>query len=104
MARLSGSNRKYQQARKTVEHLYDAEVMIDAAFLDAIQTMITLCNDPKCAVATRMAASKFIIETHGKFAKAHGKDPIPKDFIDRSSIVRDEEVVEESIIQMEFIG
>jgi len=85
MARLTGSNKYYMQAIKTAMHLYDVEVKIDGALLGAIDTLINLSSDSSVAAATRMAAAKFIIETHSKIAKNHGKNIKPDDFTELST-------------------
>lgn len=109
MARKFGSNKYWQQAKKTVEHLYDVEVKIDSALLGAIDTIIEISNDPQISAATRLAATKLIIETHQKIAKGHGKQPMPKDFTTLSTTYKDtgepEEVVEDDkVIEMKFKG
>jgi hypothetical protein len=102
MARVAATTKEYIQAKKTVGHVFDAEKLIDDSYLDALQIMIDIMNDKEAPATVRISISKFIQESHGKFAKNHGKNPQPKDFI--TDIVVDVVAEDDNVISMKFKG
>jgi len=102
MSRTRGTSKEYIQAKKTMGHVFDAEKMIDDSYLDALQIMIDVMNDPDTPVTIKVSASKFIIEAHGKIAKLHGRNPVPQDYIVGEEV--EVEAGEDNVISMKFMG
>ncbi len=49
-----------------------------------------------------LASAKFIVENHSKYAKKHGANPVPSDFIvDKQATVEDGE---DNVISLKFKG
>ena len=105
MARLAGSNRKYIQAKKTVDALLVVEEFCETNLESALQVLKDLMMNPEAAAATRSSVATFIVKQHSDFAKAHGKNPKPVDFIEdsKSSITRDDSEAD-NILQLKFKG
>lgn len=102
MSKPVGSGRAFQQAKRTVAKLLAVETMVEENVLDAVNKMATILQDSKAPVAIQLSAAKFFIEAHAKFAKRHGLNPQPKDFV-----INNEKSVEEdvdNVINLRFKG
>lgn len=103
MARLAGSGKEYQLAKRTIENIFKGMDLINDNYPAAIQKMIDIMNNPKSPLALVMGASKFIIENQHKIAKEYGKNPKPADFV----VDKEVKIIEsgdDNLIEMEFIG
>lgn len=102
MARTKGTSKAYIQAKRTIEHVLDAEKLIDDEYLNALQIMIDIMNDTSAPATVRMSASKFIVDAHDKIAKLHGRNPKPQDYIVGEEV--EVEAGEDNVISMKFMG
>lgn len=104
MARLHGSGKEYQQAKKTVAKLLLVEGLVEENVLDAVKKMADILQNTKAPIAIQLSAAKFFIEAHAKFAKGHGKNPKPADFVVDKTVEVTEVEEEENVISMKFKG
>ena len=101
MARPAGSGKEYQTALKTVA----GELKLEEFSIDNLDVALAKIKDLMGASspAISMAACKFIIEQHARFAKQHGKNPKPADFIiDKEVTIFESEDEGNNIIDLKF--
>ena len=100
MSRPIGSGATYQAALLTRK----GELKLEHFSIDNLEAALAKIKEHLGSKSPQvsMIAAKFIIDNHVKYAKQHGKNPKPVDFIvDKEAVVEDGE---NNLISLEFKG
>ena len=102
MARPKGSGIEYQTALKTVA----GELKLENFSINNIDLALEKIKAHMGAdsPSISMTACKFVIEQHARFAKQHGKNPKPADFIVDEEVTFEDSKTEENVINLKFGG